>query len=118
MSTLSPRQSALPADWGDVLESIERALAQVLADATDRERALQFVTAVPEPAAQTLPAEAGLAKLDERLRGFPVGLQQAEQEVAALDADLHAGQEQIQNWLTAAEGIRQKLARWDTPSIK
>ena len=115
MPTLSPRKSALPADWSDVLDNIERTLAQTLAEATDRERALHFGASFPDPAAPTAPVQQGL---DERLRGFAARLQQAEQEALALDADLQAAQEQIESWLRAAEGFRQKLAPGDAASLK
>ena len=99
-----------PPRWGEVLARVEQALAVSVEAASRREQALQGMAASAQPAAVDLTE--GLARFRERLRGLAERAAQAEQTVAAADAELAAGEEALREWFQAAAAARRSLAGW------
>jgi hypothetical protein len=117
MDLLSSRKSALPADWPDVLTKIEEMLAETVAQAADRAGGLD--NAPSSPAIDQTPAwQEGVARLEDHLRSFTSCIQQAEQTAGELSAHLQTGEQSLQLWLTAAENVRQRLAKSEFPSVR
>jgi hypothetical protein len=105
-------------DWVQVLENIQAALALALAEIAERERTLEEgfssseSTVEPEAAGQVR-----LEPLDQGVRRFQSCYQEAECQAAEVETQLLATQESIQQWLTAAAALRQRLARTTASSI-
>ena len=96
----------LPPAWMQVLEAMQRSLAQALAAAGEPP---------PEPAAGPAPAggpppwQAALDQLDRRLGQLEASTRRAQEGAAAMDAELAAGAETLRQWLAAAAATRQSL---------
>src|SRR5262245_60936178 len=119
MQPSSTRESGLPADWPEVLEQIQQALTRTLAEAAASERALN--DCFPPEDARSDSRAAGQPHrepVDEWLRRFQAGLQQAEGRAAEVDALLQAGQESVQQGMAAAASLGQRLSKWETPFIR
>jgi hypothetical protein len=112
----SSAKPVLPADWPQVLAKIQQGLDQGVAHADERARGLD---ANPSPPAldQTAGWQENVGRLEEHLRGFKSCIQQAERAAAELDAELHAGEESVRQWLTTADNVRQRLAKGELPAV-
>ena len=94
-------EPTLPADWAAVLERIEQALRQAIAQTAE-----PVPPAPPaEPTGSAVPERFGqhLAQLEARVR-------RAEQEAEAADAVLAAGAGQAEGWLAAVRAASGRLA--------
>jgi hypothetical protein len=111
MRSFPASTSVLPAEWTAVLDGIEAALKDALADAEKRARSFLATTAEPE---STFP---GLEQLAERMRRLHAGFEEAARESGETDALLQQGQRALQCWQAAADALRQRLAKWQVPSI-
>jgi hypothetical protein len=85
-----------------VLETIEAALAQRLANVQEPAAAAE-----PSPAAQT-----PLQALDERLAVLQAREGQAESDAAEADEALQAEAEAYQHWIESTTAARRRLADW------
>jgi hypothetical protein len=92
--------AVLPADWPKVLEKIQHALTQALAEVENREHALG--QAARGPMEPTPPPNAW--------QDFQTCCRLAERQAADLDAALQVGEQSLQEWLAAAETLRNRLA--------
>jgi hypothetical protein len=116
MQPSSSSESMVPADWIQVLEKLQQALAQAVVETDQRQQALEAAL----PAATLEPEEEEndrriLAQVEERFLQFHSRVHQAEESVAATDAALRASEQATREWLGAAEALRsfekQKLLR-------
>jgi hypothetical protein len=105
---------ALPADWTKVVDSIQLALTEALAEAADRAQTLEANPIFAEPSA---PLPDGLQRLDERLQALSTCVSRAEQTAADVEALLETGQQAIAAWRTAADSLWEKLATWSRRSL-
>lgn len=106
--------SALPPDWTKVVDGIELALTEALAEAADRTQVLEASPIFAEaPAA----LGDGLRRLEDRLQSFSACVYRAEQTAADVEALLEAGQQAVGAWRTAADAFREKLATWSRRSL-
>jgi hypothetical protein len=94
----------LPPSWPQVLEGMQRSLAQALA-------------AVPEPAPEPAasgervpPWQATLQRLDSRFGHLETCCRRAVDSAGAMDAELAAGADGLRAWLAAASANGQTLA--------
>lgn len=111
----SPKhQAALSPDWTAVADGIQRALAEALAQAADRDRILETN---PVFSAAPAPITDGARRLDERLQAFAACVYQSEQTAAEVEALLETGRHAIDTWRAAADSFRQKLAKWSSHSL-
>jgi hypothetical protein len=112
MKTGESRERSLPAAWTDVLDSMQRTLAQAAEAAERQEQALEtiFVSGEPEATRDEV-WQRGLEQLVERLRGLQTSFEKAEAEAASVDNDLAAGASAFQQWLAGAQVTRRKLAK-------
>jgi hypothetical protein len=101
--------SGLPNTWIEVLESIEKALAQTEADAARAAEA----SASPTPADPQSEGPSPLDRLDERLRRLRASAAQAEQTAAQAGAAVEDGEQALRRWLAEAAALRGKLAKPD-----
>jgi hypothetical protein len=105
-----PPHPVLPPTWTQVLEAMQRSLAEALA-------------AVGEPAAPAAaperrpPWQDALARLDGRLGQLDASSRQAEQGATAVEAELAGGAEAVRRWLAAAAANRQALADGSGPKV-
>ena len=104
------RDSVLPADWPEVLNSILATLSQALTETADRERALDEGLASQNAAAGGEAVGAGmLERLDQSLRPFESSYQEAERKASEMDTELQASHDSMQRWLGAVTAFRQRL---------
>jgi hypothetical protein len=103
MSSASSRRSALPAGWTEVLDQIQRGLEQAVAAAAEREQALQADDSPPNGEPLPEPPSARGENLDALVR-------RAEANVAAVEAVLDAGLDDVRRWQEAAAYLRRRLA--------
>ncbi len=103
-------EAKLPPRWAEGLAQVEQALAAAIANADRREQALQKATAAVQPGAVDLTE--GLARFRLRLRALADCAARAEQTVAASDASLADGEEELRTWFQKIEAVRRKLANW------
>src|SRR5262245_20094739 len=99
----------LPPRWGEMLASVEQALAAAVEAVARREQTLAAQVARTDPPPEISLGE-GLARFRERLRRLGECAARAEQAVAQADADLAAGEESLRQWFQAAGATRRKLA--------
>lgn len=99
----------LPPDWTKVVDGIQGALAEALAEAAERLRTLEA-----DPASADAPAAFtdGLRRLDERLEALAACVRRAEQTAAEAGTLLESGQQAVGAWRTAADAFRERLAEW------
>lgn len=115
MQTGEDREGSLPAAWQEVLDRIQQALAQAIAEAARQEQALESMLVPAEPATDRDPIwDRSLEQLVERLRGLQTSFEKAEAEAANAAGDLAAGTEAFNQWLTLAQGTQRKLANLGT----
>jgi hypothetical protein len=93
--------------WPAVLDRVQAALQQALAEVDARREALP---ASPAPAAR--PWEEALRRARERAEALEACAAGAAGRVAGTDADLAAAEEALRQWIRAAEAARAKLADW------
>ncbi len=105
----------LPPDWTKVVDGIQLALAEALAEAAERMRTLEadpaFTEAPPAACAD------GLHRLDERLEALAACVRRAEQTAAEVGTLLESGQQTVGTWRTAADSFRERLADWCRRSL-
>jgi hypothetical protein len=89
-----------------VLETMQQSLAQALAAAGEPPPE----PAGPAPAGRTPPWQPDLDRLDRRLGQLEASGRRAEENAAAMDAELAAAAEALRQWLAAAAANRQSLA--------
>jgi hypothetical protein len=92
----------LPPSWTEVLEAMQRSLAEVLAAVPD-----------PPPASagsDVPPWQADLERLDRRLAELDASSRRAEENATSLEAELAGGADAFRRWLAAAAASRQALA--------
>jgi hypothetical protein len=97
--TPAPRSLAA---WMDVLDHIDRSLADSLAR-------------TPEPApitAPTAPAPSPLARLDERLAAWQLSLERVEKQATSSTERLNAEHAALAEWLDKLGRVREGFTRW------
>jgi hypothetical protein len=96
---------ALTANWNEVLNHVERVLAEAVSEIDQRDAALAAVLATP--AAPVF----GFDLLADRAAKLVAG-PTAEARAAELDSALKDCEEALRQWLGRAEATRRKLATW------
>jgi uncharacterized small protein (DUF1192 family) len=100
-------------DWDDVLQRVERCLAEALHDADERARDFDDCQKTTENAQVLRPAleATPVAGLRERLAALESGM-------AAAEAELSATEEALRVVLEQAVAARSRLAEWATCAIR
>jgi hypothetical protein len=113
------QKPALTTGWTEILENIQFSLAETLGEATNRERALEKTASTKvRKSLFSKPSQECLKQFEERLVRFHASFQQAEQKAGEVDAYLNSGLEALNQWQTATESLRQRLANGDARFIK
>jgi hypothetical protein len=100
------------AHWVEVLDDIQRSLAQTLDEVARREQALAAEGLTSAFAAEGDDAmRQSLARVGERMLLFRSCLDQAEERVAQAESALVEGEQALHQWLAAAQASRQNLAK-------
>ncbi len=111
-------ESVLPADWTEVLQTVEQALEQAVAAAWQREQELPETSSPPNLASGGEDAwQQGWQRLEERLQGLQAVARQAEQGVAEIDALLQTAEVALRRWLAVAQTNGQNLAEGGGPEV-
>src|SRR5262249_48524313 len=107
-----------PIAWAGVLDQVDETLRRTAAAAAEREQAISSLC----PSSEAL--EEGMARWQQRLtslerqmQGWPASLQQAEKESKEADEVLNAGEEALHRWLSAAQALERRLAKWVMPEV-
>jgi len=118
MQTRAPYPSALPEAWAQVLDEVDATLRQAEIAAAQRGQAMSQFAPSPAAEQERLRAwEQARERLARQLEGWPTLLRAAEKEAAEADIVLKAGEETLRRWLSAAEVVRQSLAKWVGPEV-
>lgn len=105
----------LPPDWTKVVDGIQLALTEALAEAANRMQTLEAEPAFAEAPPATFTD--CLRRLDERLEALAACVRRAEQTAAEAGALLDNGQQTVGAWRTAADAFRERLADWCRRSL-
>jgi chromosome segregation ATPase len=96
--------------WIQILDEVEETLRRTEAAAAEREQTLTAASDAEEAGKDDRPQN--LERLEEQIKGWPAALQQAETEASAADAVLGAAEGSLQQWLSSAEALARRLAKW------
>ncbi|HEV3204472.1 MAG TPA: hypothetical protein VGY77_08820 [Gemmataceae bacterium] len=105
--------------WTEILENIQFSLAETLGEATNRERTLEkTASAKVRKSLFSKPGQECLKQFEERLVRFHASFQQAGQRAGEVETYLNSGLEALNQWQTATESLRQRLANGEARFIK
>lgn len=112
-------ESRSPAEWAAVLSQIEESLAAAEAALARREAA---VTPLGDPVATTESAADELLRRLEREGDVVAGLafftKRAQDSVKEAAGTMREREMAMEDWLARAACVRQRLADWDTGSLR
>lgn len=103
-----------PRDWARILQGIESAIGEALAEAGRRTQ--ELAEAGEERPSAPLPVAAGGPGVDSSACGEIMG--RAREAAAAADAGLRSAAGAIEEWLAGVERHREKLAALAPPGVK
>src|SRR5262249_13365977 len=105
MPLSSSAEPALPAAWNDVLDQIQRALAETLRATEQRPQALEST-----PIDETSRARSVSEGLSESLADASGSADESEKRTAETERTLAGAQEALDRWLAMAAQVGQRLA--------
>ena len=97
--------TASSAAWTKILDRVQQALTQALAELAERQRGLNLATSPPPPG--TAPWQQQLAQCDARLEQLRTWEQQADGKAAAASGALEASEMAFRDWLAEAAVLLQ-----------
>ena len=113
MRPLSPRLPPLPETWAQILDEVDATLRKAETEAAQRAQAIShFAPSTVADRERAASWQQSLERLEQRMQGWPTILQQAEKEALNADVALKAGEEALRRWLSEAEALGQRLAKW------
>jgi hypothetical protein len=118
MGAHSPLSPALPETWAQVLDDVDRTLHRAETAAARRGQAIgHFAQSAADDPKRVHLWQQRLVQLEERMQGWPTILQQPQKETSNADVVLQAAEEALHRWLSEAELLGQRLAKWVTPEV-
>ncbi len=118
MGAHSPLSPALPETWAQVLDDVDGTLRRAETAAAQRGQAIGHFAQSAAADPKRVPLwQQRLEQLEERMQGWPTILQQAEKETSNADVVLQAAEEALHSWLSEAELLEQRLAKWVKPEV-
>jgi septal ring factor EnvC (AmiA/AmiB activator) len=109
---------ALPETWAQVLDEVEATLREAETAAALRGQAIShFAPSTAGELERVTLWQQSLERLEARIQGRPTILQQAEKEASNADMVLKAAEEALRRWLSEAEALGQRLAKWVKPGV-
>jgi hypothetical protein len=113
VQTLPPSQPLLPIAWTQVLDKVDETLRRTAEAAAQREQAIpDLFDGADAEADRVARWQEALKRLHEQMPGWFAVLSQAEKEAAEADTVLGAAEETLRAWLSEAEALGQRLAKW------
>lgn len=102
--------------WAEVLENVEKTLAEAQTEAARSEQALGSPIA-PEAAPAEPACRQALDQLEERFRQLRGCIAEAELNASQAEKSVNQGKEMLENWLAQAAVMRRKLANGTDSSV-
>ncbi|MFN4261292.1 MAG: hypothetical protein ACK4RK_18565 [Gemmataceae bacterium] len=111
MTPSNPSRSFVPQVWAETLQHMQEVLAEVIAQAEQREPLSDSTTDnVEVDSAKQVDWETELRRLAERLQQFPTITERAVNHLEPTAAGLSTVAEELTQWLQAVADWRQQLA--------
>ncbi|SRR6266849_636138 len=109
---------ALPETWAHVLDDVAATLREAERAATQRSQAIShFAPSSVANRQRDTSWHQSLERLEKQLQGWPAVLRLAENEASLADDVLKAQEEALRHWLSEADALEQRLAKWVAPEV-